>query len=124
MSQTVFHNLYDQAKSFQKTLLHAESSLTHTQSVALRPPASVSASSAFSVSSLPCPNPSHPMSFTCDMWSGPDPESYICVTAHWLDNQWDLHHALLDIYLCTDRHTDENIADWLKQIWKDNDLSV
>jgi hypothetical protein len=58
------------------------------------------------------------------MWSGPDHESYICLTAHWLDENWNYRHALLDIYLCSDRHTGENLRDWIIQILKDNDISV
>ena len=37
------------------------------------------------------------------MWTGPDHESYICLTAHWFAPDWQLQHALLDILLCTDR---------------------
>ena len=58
------------------------------------------------------------------MWTGPDHEAYVCLTAHWLDESWVYRHALLDIYLCTDRHLGENLRDWILQILKDNDISV
>ena len=112
------------AKGVQKTMLHDSSSFTLTASDAVDVPVSVSSSAASAISSLPCPNPSHPISCTTDLWGGPDHESYICLTASWLDANWDLQHALLDIYLCTDRHTGENLAEWLKQIWQENDISV
>lgn len=58
------------------------------------------------------------------MWTGPDHESYICLTVHWFDADWQLHHALLDILLCTDRHTGENLVEWVKQVLRANDLCV
>ena len=122
MDQVVFPNLYDQAKSIQRQLLHDSVSLTDSASGSLFPMSASSA--AVGVSSLTCSNPAHPISFTTDMWSGPDHESYICLTCHWFDKNWILNHALLDIYVCTDRHTGDNIAEWLKQIWADNEISV
>jgi hypothetical protein len=123
LDQVVFPNLYDQAKSFQRLLLHGSVPLTDGASEALGP-VFASAPAAARISSLTCSNPVHPIAFTTDMWSGPDHESYICLTAHWIDKNWILNHALLDIYVCTDRHTGDNIADWLKQIWADNEISV
>ena len=87
------------------------------------PPRSRSSNQSES-SILPCPNPYHPISFTTDMWTGPDHESYICLTAHWFDSHWQLQHALLDILLCTDRHTGENLVEWIKQVSRANDLFV
>ena len=87
------------------------------------PPGSVHVRSGF-VSPGLCPNPIHPIAFTSDLWSGPDHESYICLNTHWLDSEWNLKRALLDIYLCTDRHTGENLCDWMKEIWKGNQLCV
>ena len=51
-------------------------------------------------------------------------DPFVCLTAHWLDENWAYRHALLDIYLCTDRHTGENLRGWIIQIMKDNDISV
>jgi len=76
------------------------------------------------VSSIIPSNPYHPVACTTDLWSGSDHDSYIGVTAHWIDADWELRHTLLDIYLCTDRHTGENLGIWLQQVFQDNDLSV
>lgn len=118
--QTMLPDLYDKMKVIQRNLLH-DPSFIALASVAEEAPASLPLSS---LDSFPCPNPHHPISFTVDLWSGPDHESYICLTAHWLDKQWGLNDALLDIYLCTDRHTGYNLAEWMKQIWKENEISV
>ena len=48
----------------------------------------------------------------------------ICLTSHWLDQDWVFIRALLDIYLCTDRHLGENICEWIKQVLNDNELLV
>ena len=58
------------------------------------------------------------------MWTGPDHESYICLTVHWFAPDWQLQHALLDIFLCTDRHTGENLVEWIKQVLRANDICV
>ena len=113
--QVVFPDLYDKMKSIQMASFHHSS--PHFESV------SVPVGSSF-VSPGVCLNPQNPISFTTDMWSGPDHEFYICLTVHWIDSQWNLHHALLDIYLCTDKHTGENLCGWMKDIWKGNDVCV
>ena len=117
--QTYIPALYHKVKLLQKQALHDPfPSFNH-------PIASVSSSLNQTLSSiLQCPNPYHPVSFTTDMWTGPDHESYICLTAHWLDTDWQLHHALLDIVLCTDRHTGENLVEWIQQVLRSNDISV
>ena len=117
--QVLFPDLYDKMKSLQMTILHDSYPVFLSSSIPLAAPAGSSL-----VSPGLCPNPRHPISFTTDMWSGPDHESYICFTAHWLDQDWNLKHALLDIYLCTDRHTGENLVEWMKEIWKGNDICV
>ena len=111
--QKYFVELNRQVKALQKETLH-DSSLDCTAKID-----DVKSTSVFC-----CPNPFHPISFTVDGWSGPDHESYFCVTAHWLDKDFKMRHALLDILLCTDRHTGENLRDWLKQVFADNDIDV
>ena len=117
--QTYIPALYHKVKLLQKQALHDPfPSLNHSI-------ASVSSSSNQSASSiLPCPNPYQPVSFTTDMWTGPDHESYICLTAHCFAPEWQLQHALLDIELCTDRHTGENLVDWIQQVLRANYISV
>jgi hypothetical protein len=104
----------------QKKLLHDSFSDGAGRDLA----SSYCASSSSSSSALACPNPYHPYSLTTDLWSGPDHETYICLTAHWLDKDWDFRRALLDIYMCSDRHLGENICDWVKQVLNDNELVV
>ena len=118
--QVIFADLYDIMKSLQIESLR--DSVPSFESVSLLS-GSVLVRSDF-VSPGLCPNPLHPIAFTTDLWSGPDHESYICLTAHWLDSEWNLKRSLLDIYLCTDRHTGENLCDWMKDIWKGNQLCV
>ena len=73
---------------------------------------------------LPVLNPFHPLALTTDLWWGKDKETYICVTGHFFDKDWKLNKILLDIYLCSDRHTGENISAWIKQVLQDNDIHV
>ena len=69
--QTMFPDLYDKMKAVQKNLLHDPPSFILLASVYDGAPASLPGSS---LDSLPCPNPHHPISFTVDLWSGPDHE--------------------------------------------------
>jgi len=118
--QTYIPNLYWKTKEIQKKFLHDSFSDGADRGL----PSSSCPSSSSSSSALACPNPYHPYSLTTDLWSGPDHETYICLTAHWLDKDWDFRRALLDIYLCTDRHLGDNICDWVKQVLNDNELVV
>ena len=111
--QTYIPALYHKVKLLQKQALHDQF-----------PSLASGSSSSNQISILSCPNPHHPVSLTTDMWTGPDHESYICLTVHWFDPHWQLHHALLDILLCTDRHTGENLVEWIKQVLHANDLCV
>ena len=114
--QTYIPALYHKVKLLQNQALHDHfPSLTKSLE---------STSSSNQISLLHCPNPYHPVSFTTDMWTGSDHESYICLTAHWFTPDWQLQHALLDIVLCTDRHTGENLIEWIKQVLHANDLCV
>lgn len=113
--------MYWKAKELQKKLLHDSSVSISSDDAASSSslPASSSSSSEFT-----CPNPHHPFSLTSDLWTGPDRESYICLTLHFLDDDWVFRTLLLDIYLCTDRHLAQNLYEWIKQILLDNDLFV
>ena len=84
-------------------------------------------SSSSSSSSSPvilCPNPCHPVSCTTDGWSGPDHESYLCLTVHWFDSDWKFQRSLLDIMMCSDRHTGENLCEWTLENLSNNEISV
>jgi len=116
--QTYIPNLYWKAKEVQKSILHDDVAVPVKW-------AGVNGFISASSSSLPlCLNPLHPVSLTTDLWSGPDHERYICFTVHWLDKDWVFKRALLDVYLCTERHLGENICDWVKQVLQANDISV
>lgn len=108
-----FPRLYELAKAEQKKLLH-DSPLDHSIPIFNDNDPSV----------IVCPNPCHAISCTTDCWSGPDHESYICVTAHWLDKTFTTQKLLLDIALCTDRHTSENLSSWIKELFGSNHISV
>ena len=70
------------------------------------------------------PNPYHPIACTTDTWSGPDRAGYICLTAHWLDDDFFMKQALLDIRLCTDHHTGENLRDWIWDLLRRTGINV
>ena len=36
--------------------------------------------------------------------------TYICLTAHWIAPDGHLQHDVLDVFLCTNRHTRENMV--------------
>jgi hypothetical protein len=96
---------YHETKKFQAALLNSDASVVSPvlASVSQSLP-SASSSSASSLTCFPVPNSHRPMAFTVDGVSTADHESYICITAHWLDPGFIPKSALLDISLCTDRH--------------------
>ena len=49
-------------------------------------------------------------SFTTDIWSACNQQSYLGVTVHWIDAGWKLHSLFLDILPLQDAHTAEHIA--------------
>ena len=111
--QTYIPDLASKGNELLKQSLHDDPSVEifPSSSSALSLPAH-SESQAYII---PCPNPHHPLSFTGDGWTGADHESYICVTAHWLDLDWEMRYVLLDVILCTDTHTGENLKEWMLQ---------
>jgi hypothetical protein len=117
--QTYIPELYWKTKEKQKSMLHDEVVCTTAWDDVEAEFSSHSASST-----ILCPNPLHPMSLTTDLWTGPDHESYICLTCHHFDINWIFKSWLLDIYLCTNQHTGENLCEWIKQVLSDNEISV
>jgi hypothetical protein len=55
------------------------------------------------------------ISFTTDHWTSLANESYMTVTAHYIDLQWELQSAVLQTVLMSERHTGENIATRLQE---------
>lgn len=117
--QTLIPNYYEKAKEIQSKWLHDQRS-TH-RSILLDLPAVGLASLQ---SSIPCLNPYHPVSITTDGYSAKYHESYICITAHFLNDKWVLEDCLLDIMLCSDNHSGENIAAWLDANLEKNKICV
>jgi hypothetical protein len=121
--QTYVPALYCKVKAQLVKSLHDGFQNSHRPDIFTTCPSSIYTSSQ-SFISLPIPNPSHPLSLTTDLWTGADHESYICLTAHWFDLDWSMRHALLDILLCTDRHTGENLVAWMKDVLQRNEICV
>ena len=103
MLQAYFPDLNWKCKEIQHGILHDA-----TLNTKLNWSDVENAFNSFSV--LPVLNPLHPFSLTTDLWSGPDHESYICLTTHFFDLEWNFCRLLLDIFLCTSRHNGENIG--------------
>ena len=48
---------------------------------------------------------------TTDIWTGLAMESYLTVTAHYIDKSWELQAFVLETLPFLERHTGVNIAD-------------
>ena len=49
-------------------------------------------------------------SFTTDLWTSPANEAFMAITAHWIDNNWNLLHITLDFSAMEGSHTGPNIC--------------
>lgn len=49
---------------------------------------------------------------------------YIAITGYWIDEQWNLHEALLDFRHIQDRHTGEHLAEELFKVLEYYDISA
>jgi hypothetical protein len=58
-------------------------------------------------------HPENDISLTSDLWTDVMLRSFICLTGHFIDESWHLQSTLMNIYSCTDRHTGDNLAEWL-----------
>lgn len=54
---------------------------------------------------------------TTDIWTSAATESYICVTCHFVDKEFNLNRAILSTKQLEQRHTSENIAQTLREIF-------
>ena len=114
--QTYIPALYHKVKLLQKQALHDQfPSLARVSNRHLLP-----------TRVLCCPAPILTILFRSQLTCGLDPTmsptSALLLTGS--TPHWQLHHALLDILLCTDRHTGENLVEWIKQVLHANDLCV
>ena len=51
------------------------------------------------------------ISLTLDTWTSPNAISFLGITAHWIDDDWNLIEILADFCKLSGSHTGENIAD-------------
>jgi len=49
------------------------------------------------------------ISFTTDCWTSPSTKSFMSITAHFINHNWELQHILLDFIEMYDSHTGLNI---------------
>lgn len=64
------------------------------------------------------------VSLTTDLWTSPNMEPYITVTAHYITNTWELKARVLCTTLMPERHTAPNIANRLTEIIEEWGISV
>jgi len=64
------------------------------------------------------------VSLTSDLWTDPMLRSFVCLTAHWLGDDFVMHSELLSIYNCTERHTSDNLCQFIVGLLKDMELDV
>ncbi|XP_053593384.1 E3 SUMO-protein ligase ZBED1-like [Microplitis demolitor] len=62
------------------------------------------------------------LSLTTDGWTSSNNESYIAVTAHFIDDETKLCSILLTCEAFNDRHTSENLCDFLRNVMIDWDI--
>lgn len=51
------------------------------------------------------------ISFTCDAWSSRVARGYMGITAHWVDNEWNLYRTILSFVRFPTPHTGETVSD-------------
>jgi len=52
---------------------------------------------------------------TTDIWTSPTNDAYMSVTLHFVDN-WELRHRVIAVLPVDDRHTGDNIVNWLLEV--------
>ena len=55
------------------------------------------------------------VAFTTDIWTSRATESYVTFTVHWINDEWELENKVLFTKEFPERHTADNIADYLHQ---------
>ena len=61
---------------------------------------------------------------TTDLWTSIGARSYMTVTGHYIDDEWEMHSPVLGTRTLDDRHTGENIATSLHKIADEFGLTV
>jgi len=62
------------------------------------------------------------ISFTFDAGMSRAYDHYLTVTAHWIENDWNLHHQIIAFTEIHGEHTGANIGDILIQVFDDYGL--
>ncbi|CAG8855993.1 19542_t:CDS:1, partial [Gigaspora margarita] len=57
------------------------------------------------------------ISVTLDIWTSRANVPFLCITAHWIDNEWKLNKILLDICMLPHPHTGEEIDIQLRSVF-------
>jgi hypothetical protein len=50
------------------------------------------------------------MSATMDMWTSNENKGYMCVTVHWVDDDWEIHKRIFNFLHVPGRHSGENMS--------------
>ena len=67
-------------------------------------------------------NISSQISFTLDGWTSKNQIPFLGITAHWINNNWDLRQITLEFYHLEGPHSGENLAKAFFQVLKDYKL--
>ena len=59
------------------------------------------------------------LSITADIWTSIATESYLSVTLHYIDNNWEMKSFSLGTFPLTESHTGESIKCWIKDLLSD-----
>jgi len=63
------------------------------------------------------------LSITCDIWSSVTMQSYLGVTVHFIDNEWNLRHFLLDLCYFPGQHTSQRIEEFIMRVLEDANIT-
>jgi hypothetical protein len=50
------------------------------------------------------------MSATMDMWTSNQNKGYMCVTVHWVDDDWEIQKRIINFLHVPSRHSGENMS--------------
>ncbi|CAG8620034.1 7666_t:CDS:2 [Paraglomus brasilianum] len=62
------------------------------------------------------------LSITCDIWSSVTMQSYLGVTVHFIDDEWNLRHFLLDLCYFPGQHTSQRIEEFIMRVLEDANI--
>jgi len=62
------------------------------------------------------------ISFSLDGWTSKNQIAFLCITSHWITNDWKLKHAILDFCQLNGPHSGANISEIFFNVLKDYDL--